>query len=214
MQALEMTTARGSGFWGYGVHEIELRSRLTTYTDSTGKNERIVTRYDVRFRIDSRSDVRAFSSDRERAEFINKSFTQLNMNPIPVAEQKATSLTSPLDEVVGEYLSDVTFVMDYLQLSFCGPSFRLYNWPMVVLAERKVEFGQAGYRDALCELIGKTVDSVDVFLDTGLTFKFQGGATLAVSLRAPAGSTLPEVAEYSSPSKRGIIWSSGGEPFE
>ncbi|MGA9304491.1 MAG: hypothetical protein WBW31_03695 [Candidatus Sulfotelmatobacter sp.] len=164
-----------------------------------------MTRYDVRFRIDSRSDVRAFSSDRERAEFINKSFTQLNMNPIPVAEQKATSLTSPLDEVVGEYLSDVTFVMDYLQLSFCGPSFRLYNWPMVVLAERKVEFGQSGYRDALCELIGKTVDSVDVFLDTGLTFKFQGGATLAVSLRAPAGSTLPEVAEYSSPSKRGII---------
>ena len=214
MQALEITTARGSGFWGYGVHEIELRSRLTAYTDSSGKNDRIVTRYDVRFRIDSRSDVRAFSSDQERAEFINKSFTQLNMSPIPVTEQKATSLTCPLEDVVGEYLSDVTFVMDYLQLSFCGPSFRLYNWPVVVLAEQNVEFGQSGYRDALCELIGKTVDSVDVLLDTGLTFKFQGGATLTVSLRAPVGSTLPEVAQYSSPSKRGIIWSSGEEPFE
>jgi hypothetical protein len=189
-------------------------TRLTTYVDSAGGITRTVGGYHLRFHRDSHSDFRAFPSDQSRAEFINKNFTQLNMREIPLGERKSTSLPCPLEDVVGEYLSDVTFVMDYLQLRFCGAAFSFYNWPVVILANRRLEFGEPGYRDALCGLIAKAVQSIDVFLDTGLTFKFQGGETMTVSLRAPAGSNLPEVAEYSSGKKSGIIWTSGEEPFD
>lgn len=214
MQIAETTTAEGSGFWGYGVYEIELKTRFTTYTDSSGKNARTVRRYDLRFSRDSNSDLRAFDSDTKRAEFMKKNFTQLDMREIPEDEQVFTSLPDPLVHVVGEYLSDVAFVMDYVQMRFCGPSFNFYNWPVAVLADRTLEANDAGYRDALCALIGKTVQSIDIFLDTGLTFRFQSGETVTVSLRAPTESNLPEVAEYSSGKQSGIIWSSGEEPFD
>lgn len=214
MQSTETTTAEGSGFWGYGVYAVELKTRFTTYTDSSGKSARTIRRYDLTFSRDSNSDLRAFNSYTKRAEFIEKNFTQLEMREVPEDQQIPASLPDPLSHVVGEYLSDVTFVMDYLQMRFCGPSFNFYNWPALILADRKLEMGEAGYRDALCALISKTVQSIDVFIDTGLTFKFQTGETVTVSLRAPAESNLPEVAEYSSGKKSGIIWSSGQEPFE
>ena len=136
------------------------------------------------------------------------------MREIPIDEQASTPLPSPLTHVIGKYLSSVTFVMDYLQMGFCGPSFNFYNWPVLVVAERKLEPGETGYRDALCARIGKTIRSLDAFLDTGLTFVFQEGESMTVSLRAPAGSKLPELAEYSSGKKSGIIWSSGEELFD
>ena len=119
----------------------------------------------------------------------------------------------PLAEIVGEYMSSVTFVMDYVQLMFCGPSFNLYVHPSVRIGGQKFEFGEPGYRDALCSLIGKTVESADVFLDTGLEVLFSDGDALAVQLRVPAEYDTPEVATYST-GKTGWIWSTRGEPFE
>ncbi len=214
MKIAETTTAEGSGFWGYSVYEIELRTRFTTYADSAGKITRTVKAYHLRFNCSSNSDFRTFPSESSRAEFIEKNFTQLKMREIPLNEQQSNPLPSPLSDVAGEYLSDVTFVMDYLQVRFCGPSFTFYNWPEVGIDDRKVKFEDFGYRDVLCSLIGKTVRTVDVYLDTGLTFEFDRGEIMAVSLRVPAGSSLPEVAEYSSGNKSGVIWGAGEEPFE
>lgn len=214
MRVTEVTTARGTGFWGYGVYEIEASSRLTTYTDSTGQSERTVTQYRLGFRRDSHSDRRAFRSERDREEFVSKNFSQLNIRDLPLSEQVVTSPENPLRDIVGEYLSDVTFVMDYLQMNFGGPSFNFYTWPVVLLAEGSFEITRPGYRDAICGLIGNTVQHVDVYLDTGLTLKFQGDKTITVSLRAPAGSAMPEIATYSTRDQRGIIWSPDEEPFE
>lgn len=135
------------------------------------------------------------------------------MREIPQHEQVSASIQSPLTEVIGNYLSSVTFVMDYLQMSFCGPGFSFYNWPTVILPKQQSKVGDEGYRDALCALVGKTVQSLDVFLDTGLHFVFREGETITASLRAPAGSTMLEVAEYWSGKKSRMIWSSGEEPF-
>jgi hypothetical protein len=214
MQITEVTTAYGSGFWGYGTNEIELRTGSTTYSDAASKNQRVVRQYRLMFGRGSTSDLRVFTSDQTRAEFLNKHFTELRLRNIPANEQKSTALTCPLALVVGEYLSDVAFVMDYLQLSFCGPHFSLYNWPVVILADRTLDIGQPSYRDGLCGLIGKTVRSIDVYLDTGLTFKFETGETVTVSLRLPTGFTLPEVGEYSSGKHSGFIWVPGEEPFD
>jgi hypothetical protein len=214
MRVSQVTTARGTGFWGYGVYEIEASSRLTTYNDSTGQRERTVTRYELGFRRESHSDRRAFRSDSDREKFLNDNFARLDMREIPSSQQLPISPENPLEDIVGEYLSDVTFVMDYLQMNFCGSGFNFYIWPIVVLPVGKFEITQPGYRDALCGLIGNTVQHVDVYLDTGLTLTFKGGGIVTVSLRAPAESTLPEVATYSSRNQRGIIWSAGEEPFD
>ena len=214
MQTAETITAEGTGFGGYETYAIELSTRLTTYTDAAGTNSRTVKRYDLKFDGKSHSDIRGFTSEAKRAAFIGENFTQLNLKSIPDSGQKSTLLTSPLAEVAGEYLSSVTFVMDYLQMDFCGQSFNFYNWPVLILEDRRLECQEPGYRDALCGLIGKTIQSVDEFLDTGLTFKFETGEITTVSLRAPAGSTIPEVAQYSCPKKSGVIWTSGEEPFD
>lgn len=213
MQITETTTARGSGFWGYDTYEIELKTRSTVYTDSAGASSRTVSVHLLGFRCSAHYDFRSFASDRERSEFINKNFTELKVREIPQTEQESTPLPCRFADVVGEYLSDVTFVMDYLQLRFCGPSFSFYNWPEVILANRKLATGEPGYRDALCSLIDKVVQSVDEYLDTGLTFTFETGETMMVSLRIPVGSSVPEVAEYSSGKNSGWIWS-GEQPFD
>jgi hypothetical protein len=214
MQIAETVTGLGSGFWGYETYEIELSTQRTTYSNAAGTNSRTTERYELKFHSSSHFDIRRFASDRERAEFISKNFTQLELKSIPLSEQKPITTECPLTEVEGEYLSSVTFVMDYLQVGFCGKSFNFYNWPVIILGDRSLEIRDAGYRDALCGLIGKTVQRIDVFLDVGLTFKFQTGETMTVSLRAPVDSSMPEVAEYSRPKKSGIIWGSGEEPFE
>jgi hypothetical protein len=214
MRIIETRTAQGSGFWGYETYEIELKTRLTTYARSDGTNEKTISGYQLGFRGAAQSDLRSFASDQKRREFIAKHFTQLKLKEIPKAEQKSTSVACPLADIVGKYLSSVTFVMDYLQVDFCGSHFSFYNWPIVNLRDRKVEMGEPEYRNELCTLIGKTVKSVDVLLDSGLTFEFQSGEGMTVSLRAPAGSTLPEVAEYSRSQGSGIIWTSGEEPFD
>src|SRR5580693_3150036 len=136
MLITEVSTAHGSGFWGYGTYEIELRTRSTTYFNSALTNERVVSQYRLLFGRDSASDTRVFTSDQSRTDFLNEHFTELSLKEIPATEQISTPLKCPLAEVVGEYLSDVTFVMDHLQLRFCGPSFNLYTWPVVILPDQ------------------------------------------------------------------------------
>jgi hypothetical protein len=57
----------------------------------------------------------------------------------------------------GEQLSAVTFVRDYVQLHFDGPRLTLLTWPVVIAAEARCAFGEPGYRDSLCRLIGRIV---------------------------------------------------------
>ncbi|PZS14672.1 MAG: hypothetical protein DLM64_01275, partial [Solirubrobacterales bacterium] len=57
---------------------------------------------------------RAFPSEAERAEFIEKSFRDLQLRELEVPEQRERA--HPLADVVGEPLSSVTFVVDYVQL--------------------------------------------------------------------------------------------------
>ena len=59
---------------------------------------------------------------------------------------------SVLKRLVGEQLSAVTFVMDYLHLDFDGQNINLYVWPTIEIeGEARRSAGASGYRDAaLC----------------------------------------------------------------
>jgi hypothetical protein len=87
-----------------------------------------------------------------------------------------------LDELKGRELSAVVFVRDYLQLQFDGPYLNVFVWPQVMSDGTTFDFGVPGYKDALCELIAKTV--AGVFEKTGRTLQlfFSDGSIVEVSL--------------------------------
>ena len=82
----------------------------------------------------------------------------------------------------GLRLSAVVFVLDYLQLQFDGPTFTALTWPLVTDEQGEISVQTAGYRDRLCEQIGKTV--AKAVEDPGeLQLGFADGTTFKMSLR-------------------------------
>lgn len=67
---------------------------------------------------------------------------------------------SQLTEVIGNRLSSVEFVQNYLQLRFDGPCLTCHVWPEVVVGGRPLVMSEPGYRDALCAPIGEEVRAV------------------------------------------------------
>ena len=63
-----------------------------------------------------------------------------------------------LEGIVGEFLvSSVEFVMDYIQLRFCGATLTAFTCPDIQTPNRFFLPSSYGYRDALCSLISATV---------------------------------------------------------
>jgi hypothetical protein len=57
----------------------------------------------------------------------------------------------PLIKLIGSRLTSVQFVLDYLILGFDGEgALTTLVWPQLVAAERRLQFGDSGYRDMLC----------------------------------------------------------------
>jgi hypothetical protein len=98
---------------------------------------------------------------------------------------------SPLERLKGRNLSAVTFVHDYLQLQFDGPSLNIFVWPRIMVSAKSVSFGMQGYRDTLCGQIAKTVGGAVVEADTNLRLFFTDGSMIEVPL-SPASRRGPE----------------------
>jgi len=62
-----------------------------------------------------------------------------------------------LQTIVGRELSSVEFVRDYCQLRFDGPTLTAVTQPVVENKEREYRWGQSGFRDEVCERIGRKV---------------------------------------------------------
>ena len=88
-----------------------------------------------------------------------------------------------ISAIQGEELRSVEFVEDYLQLRFGEPLLKLYDWPHVLLTDFSVAFGEPEYRNALCSLIGETVEKAILEEDDALTIEFANGIVFALSLR-------------------------------
>lgn len=64
-------------------------------------------------------------------------------------------------DLVGSELGSICFVRDYVELNFDGPIFRCMSDPTVSHLNEVVVFPEFGSRDALCSLIGETVESTE-----------------------------------------------------
>jgi hypothetical protein len=94
-------------------------------------------------------------------------------------------------ELEGEQLSAVTFVQDYLQLSFDGPCINVTNPLTIHTRTCTVTSWQPGFRDALCSQIGKVVSSANFEAGEALVLCFTDNSVLSISLR-PSDYTSAE----------------------
>jgi hypothetical protein len=89
-----------------------------------------------------------------------------------------------LSTIVGSELSAVVFVRDYVQLQFDGPVLTAITLPLVVTATRSIGPNADGYRDALCDQIGKKVSSTYATDKESIKICFFDDSTILISLRA------------------------------
>jgi hypothetical protein len=215
MNKSEVVTSEGRGVWGGTKYEVRLLTTSRTYSDSLHQATKSVIRFVFEFGPKTGSDRRTFNSEHARREFMKASFSDLDLADVPESKRESRRVDSPLRSIVGEYLSAVTFVMDYLQMDFSGNRFNMYCWPIVTICQKRLTHTEHGYKDAICSLIGETLTEVEEYFDTGLTLQFANGASVCLSLRADKHFPGPEVAEFSGTSnKSSIIWHAGEEPFD
>ncbi|HXB62893.1 MAG TPA: hypothetical protein VNU94_08610 [Acidobacteriaceae bacterium] len=86
-------------------------------------------------------------------------------------------------DIIGEELSAVEFVQDFLVLQFEGPSVTFYVWPYVLMEDASIAYGEPGYRDALCAQIGDSVVQAQLEEGLSITMEFENGIVFGASLR-------------------------------
>ncbi len=102
-----------------------------------------------------------------------------------------------LPEIVNELLSSVEFVMDYVQLRFCGATLSALATPVIQEGHAVYRANDSGYRDALCRRIGGVVHQVELHEGQELAVHFIDDSPIRVSLRAEDRAG-PESAIFSS----------------
>src|SRR5271163_1032145 len=143
MEKSEVITSEGEGVWG-ARYELRLLTSVCTYSDSVRQANKNVQDYVLEFGPKSQADRRSFKSDESRRAFLEQSFSDLVLTEIPESKRELRRIVSPLCSVVGEYLSSVNFVMDYLQLDFCGYGFTMNIWPTITIESRTLAHPDGG----------------------------------------------------------------------
>jgi hypothetical protein len=115
------------------------------------------------------------------------------MTGMTMASQTETDLSK---QVVGEQLSGVTFVMDYLQLQFNPPpTINAYTAVTVFSNGKSFVSGDDQFRNRLCEQITKIVKSVVIRSEEGFLITFEDGSVISISLK-PSDYVGPEALEF------------------
>jgi len=203
----EEVTQRGVGLWGGRSYEVELVTSTGVWRDVAGTAEREITEWHL---LCSGIGRRRFAAEPERRAFLAESFSELELERLDPPEHRIR--TRPYQRLVGERLSQVWFVEDYLQLQFPDATLTLAATPVLLRdGHEPVSRGQPGYADELVALIDSTVDSIDEFLDLGLVIDLSAGMRIATPLTAQPFS---EVAEYRGEDRDGWIWTGGEPPWD
>ena len=88
-----------------------------------------------------------------------------------------------LQMLIGEQLSAVTFVQDYLQLHFDGPRLTVFSHAVVRIGDQTFPGGKPGFRDALCNNITKKVTEARVAYGESIAICFADGSMIKISLK-------------------------------
>jgi hypothetical protein len=105
-----------------------------------------------------------------------------------------------LTAIIGEQLSSVEFVQDYVQFHFDGPHVIAFVWPVVEIEGKTFRLGEAEYRNVLCERIAQKVTSAFARHGDAIIIEFADGASVRISLK-PSDRQGLEAALYRAGSK-------------
>lgn len=105
------------------------------------------------------------------------------------------SAASRVFELIGQPMSGVAFVHDYVEFHFDGMILRALTNPKIVSGRGQFSFPGPGSRDALCDLIGRVVSSVSVRELDCIEVRFDGDAIVRVPL-SQAERAGPEAAHF------------------
>ncbi|SNS74062.1 hypothetical protein SAMN05216276_10159 [Streptosporangium subroseum] len=121
---------------------------------------------------------------------------------------------SLLSALIGEEMSSVIFIRDYVQLDFDGPKLSLFSWPQIAVDSTVRLMGDPGYRDTLCALIGHAVLAATEDTDTGLVVDFGLGSVVVKP--EPSQVEGPEIALLMGFTDRAdwMVWRPGEYPFD
>ncbi|MEA5077851.1 MAG: hypothetical protein VB013_04700 [Anaerolineaceae bacterium] len=209
MEKFETITAKGFGFWSKNYH-IELFTSSKVFRSRINAETKEVIEFGFRFKEVGgvRTDNRLFSSLVERTSFLTNNIRNLQL--LPIKHPKKVRLQYFLDCLIGETLSSVTFVMDYLQMDFNGNQFIFYNWPVIHKGQNLIYETDSEYRNDLFSLINRSVVTVDEYIDLGIAIEFEDNALLCTPLKVQNTYSLPEIAEFHSRDKdHWMIWQVG-----
>ena len=105
------------------------------------------------------------------------------------------NIVTGIREVIGEPLSAVSFVQDYVEFHFDGKIIRSLTCPILLTADKTYKFPEKGSRDGLCSLIGRAVTELVVEDRSRIKIAFVGEASLIIPL-ADSERTGPEAAHF------------------
>ena len=134
-----------------------------------------------------------------------------------MAEPVNADVTAPFASLLGHKVESVVFVMDYSQITLWGPAssprLSFYVWPRLTTFGEVREFGDQGYRDALCGLIGRWVTAASESATDGLVLRFDDDS-LVVNPE-PTDLSGPEIAMLNMHDAEGTweVWRRGEGPF-
>lgn len=100
-----------------------------------------------------------------------------------------------LAPIVGEELSSVEFIRDYVSLHFDGPRLDALNDPLVIVEKRVFTASEPGWRDALCERISATVVTASVG-EAEITIMFDDLAEVHIPFALQEDSNQAEAAIF------------------
>ena len=112
---------------------------------------------------------------------------------------------SHLNILTNKVLTSITFIWDYLQLSFDETGLTLYNYPNILRAREVFSLKIPGYRDLFCSLIGKKVVKVEEVPKKFIRVYFDADIVIEVSLLAEMYNS-PEIAMLTSVGNLIVVW--------
>jgi hypothetical protein len=134
-----------------------------------------------------------------------------------MAEPQDNDVSAPFASLLGNKIESVVFVMDYSQITFWGPTssprLTFHVWPRLTTFSEVREFGDQGYRDALCGLIGRWVTATSETPTGGLELRFDDDSL--VINPGPSELSGPEIAVLQMNDAEGTwdVWRVGEGPF-
>jgi hypothetical protein len=88
-----------------------------------------------------------------------------------------------IGSILGQQLSAVCFVRDYIELHFDGPFIQLLGPVTVLGGGITISDNMPGFKDEICEFIGITLGSLELEIPNQLTMVFENKGSVRVSAR-------------------------------